>query len=468
MIYVSKLMLPSPKEEDYFIEHENRTCFGTFYPFKIFPRKELREVKFDTITIFYGGNGSGKSTLINVMARKMKAVRYSDFNDAPFFDTYVEKCYIEYYKRPRNSCVLTSDDVFDYVLNARMVNENIDDRRNAIIENYIKIHDEYRKNSDIAKLHGLDDFERWKEVSHVLSPKKSMSSLVKQKVERDVNLGSNGETAIQYFIDRMDDPGVYFLDEPENSLSIEFQMQLVEYILATARATGTQFIIATHSPIFLSIKNARIYNLDAYPVETCDWTELPNVRKYYDFFMEHREEFERNSETEEEDNYEEPPSKLIGAAYSARLDAYSIGTMCLLAEICGLSTELAKRATDIAANPDLNEDAVAELLEELKEQYLENRDDEAEFVFEDARTFGIRKDSPYRPALMQMINYLSDEVRIPENDQVLIVYQLDTEEKIKRWFDWIECHSDEENGIFVSAREIVRASTKIGKGIDPD
>ena len=292
MIYITKLGLPSLKQEIQYIQFENRTYLGTFYPFKIFADKGLEEVLFDTITIFYGGNGSGKSTLINVLARKMQSIRYSDFNDAPLFDTYTNMSRIEYYRKPPNSYVLTSDDVFDYVLNARNVNEKLEERRNEIVDRYFQVHEEYRNNPQIRNLQGIDDFERWKEVSHILSPKKSMSSMVRKKVERSVDLGSNGETAMQYFVDRMDEPGVYLLDEPENSVSIDFQMQLVEYILATSVATRTQFVIATHSPIFLSIPNARIYNLDAYPVETCEWTELPNVRKYYDFFMQHKHEFE--------------------------------------------------------------------------------------------------------------------------------------------------------------------------------
>lgn len=69
---------------------------------------------------------------------------------------------------------------------------------------------------------------------------------------RDINLHSNGETAMRFFIDRIDEDAVYFLDDPENSLSVEFQIELAEYIEATGRATRSQFIIATHSPIFLS------------------------------------------------------------------------------------------------------------------------------------------------------------------------------------------------------------------------
>ena len=75
MIYVKRLTLPSEIAEIEFMKHEQRTCFHTFYPFKIFPDKGLRHVEFEPVTMFYGGNGSGKSTLLNVLARKMGAVR---------------------------------------------------------------------------------------------------------------------------------------------------------------------------------------------------------------------------------------------------------------------------------------------------------------------------------------------------------------------------------------------------------
>lgn len=292
MIYIKRLNLPSQASEDAFTSSEMRTCFPSFYPFKIFPMKELDGVEFDTITMFYGGNGSGKSTLINVLARKMNAVRFSDFNDAPFFDDFVNLCRAEYYRKPEVSYTLSSDDVFDYVLRARTVNENIDDQRNACFYKYADVQKEAMRNPQIRNLRGLKDFDRWKEAMEILSPKRSQSRYIRNHVARDIDLFSNGETALRYFLERIDGDAVYLLDEPENSLSVAFQLQLCEYIEATARATRSQFIIATHSPILLSMEGARIYNLDEYPADVCRWTELPNVRKYFDFFMEHREEFE--------------------------------------------------------------------------------------------------------------------------------------------------------------------------------
>lgn len=292
MIYVRRFTLPSEVAEIEVIKNEKRTCFGTFYPFKIFPDKGLHTVTFDNVTMFYGGNGSGKSTLINVMARKMSAVRYSDFNDAPLFDRFVGMCSADYAKVPRASYVLTSDDVFDYVLGARSINERIDDRRGELFDRYVSVHHEMMRDPEIGHLHGMDDYERWKEVREIISPKKSQSSYIKKRVVQDVDLHSNGETAMRYFIDRIDGDAVYFLDEPENSLSIALQIELTQYIAATARATRSQFIIATHSPVFLSMHGARIYNLDEYPASVCKWTELPNVRRYFDFFMEHKQEFD--------------------------------------------------------------------------------------------------------------------------------------------------------------------------------
>ena len=292
MIYVKRLTLPSEIAEIGFIEHEQRTCFNTFYPFKIFPDKGLRRVDFEPVTMFYGGNGSGKSTLLNVLARKMHAVRYSEFNDAPFFDTFVGMCEVDYAKIPRASYVLTSDDVFDYALKARSINEGIDDQRNELFDKYVSIHAEMVRNPEIGRLGGLDDYERWREVREILSPRKTQSKYVKKRVANDIDLCSNGETAMRYFLDRIDEDAVYFLDEPENSLSIERQIELADYVQATARATRSQFIIATHSPVFLAMQGAKIYNLDDYPASVCNWTELPNVRRYFDFFMDHRHEFD--------------------------------------------------------------------------------------------------------------------------------------------------------------------------------
>ena len=60
-----------------------------------------------------------------------------------------------------------------------------------------------------------------------------------------------------------------------------------EFVNATGAMFGSQFIIATHSPFLLSMKGAKIYDLDENPVDVKRWTELENVRAYYDFFKKY-------------------------------------------------------------------------------------------------------------------------------------------------------------------------------------
>ena len=39
------------------------------------------------------------------------------------------------------------------------------------------------------------------------------------------------------------------------------------------------------------MKSAKIYDLDEDPVDVKPWTELKNIRVYYEFFQKHEREF---------------------------------------------------------------------------------------------------------------------------------------------------------------------------------
>ena len=60
-----------------------------------------------------------------------------------------------------------------------------------------------------------------------------------------------------------------------------------------ARYLSIQFIVATHSPFMLEILNAKIYNLDTKDYKVQKWSELENVRYFYDFFISRKNEFEK-------------------------------------------------------------------------------------------------------------------------------------------------------------------------------
>lgn len=292
MLYIERFSLPSDYTEIQFIRFENRTCFNTMYPFKIFPDKELEHINFSPVTIFYGGNGSGKTTLLNVIAQKLSAARQSEFNNSPLFSEYVNYCRYELTKRPLEIRYISSDDVFDFVLDLRNINEGIDTRREEVSETYFELKSKIFDPEE-RRFKGLDDYDRWKEIHDAAAKKNSLSKYVKKNVGKNLDMCSNGETAMKFFVERIGENALYLLDEPENSLSIKLQKELANFIFDSARFFGCQFIIASHSPIFLSMKNARIYNLDSVPVKTCDWTELENVRAYFDFFEQHRAEFSK-------------------------------------------------------------------------------------------------------------------------------------------------------------------------------
>ena len=281
--YVKRLSLVSESEEDRFLLFQKRTCFSGVYPFKIFPAKGIEEIELAPITILYGGNGSGKTTLLNILAEKAGVIRHSAFNGSAFFPEYIKRCRLYSDSLPKNSQILTSDDVFDYLLNIRYLNDGIDTRRNELFEDYLD-----RKYAH-HQLKSLSEYDDWKESYDTKT--KSQSQFVRDRLMRNVDMFSNGQSAMKYFTDRISEDSLYLLDEPENSLSIELQQELCEYLQASARHFGCQFVIATHSPVLLSMKDTLIYDLDSNPVQTRKWTELENVRRYFDFFEKHRDLF---------------------------------------------------------------------------------------------------------------------------------------------------------------------------------
>ena len=283
MIYLRNFSFPSEDREYNFILDEKRTCFDTFYPFKILSKNDFTEIDFEPVTILYGGNGSGKSTALNVIAEKIEASRDTIFNKSNFFKDYVDMCDMDEVKITEIKRIITSDDVFDYILNLRNLNEGIDNKRENLFGDYLDA-----KYSGF-KMKSLEDYEELKKVNSARS--KTMSKFIRKNLMSNVRLYSNGESAYRYFIEKITENGLYILDEPENSLSPKRQIELMSFIEDSARFFGCQFIISTHSPFLLAIKGAKIYDLDESPVSVKSWTSLENVRTYYEFFKSHDSEF---------------------------------------------------------------------------------------------------------------------------------------------------------------------------------
>lgn len=285
MLYLSRFSFPDEDMEYQFILRQKRTCYDSIYPFKVLSNIQLSKISFEPITILCGGNGSGKTTALNIIAETLSIERDSLYNRSNFFEDYIKMC--DYHVSNsifKDSRVVTSDDVFDYVLSLRSINEGIDVRRDELLEDYLD-----SKYSDFH-FRTLKDYDKLKKVN--LTRRTTQSQYVRKSVMDNIRENSNGESAFRYFTERIDRRGLYLLDEPENSLSPQRQIELIEYIENSARFFQSQFIIATHSPFLLSLKGAKIYDLNQPPASAKSWTQLDIVRKYYDFFKTHSREFE--------------------------------------------------------------------------------------------------------------------------------------------------------------------------------
>ena len=284
MIYLEYFTFPdSDREFDFFV-NQKRTCYDSFYPFQILSRHHLHRIDFEPVTILYGGNGSGKTTVLNVIGEKLQLSRDSVFNKSNFFQDYLDLCDYQLKGRiPVNSRVITSDDVFDYMLNIRSMNEGIDRKKESLFEDYLDA-----KYADF-QMRSLDDYERLKKVTK--ARRLTQSRYVRSELMDNIREYSNGESAFIYFSDKVTENGLFLLDEPENSLSPARQQELVKFLEDSARFFGCQFVISTHSPFLLAMRDAKIYDLDEDPADVKRWTELENVRTYYTFFRDHCDEF---------------------------------------------------------------------------------------------------------------------------------------------------------------------------------
>lgn len=288
---------------DYFTK---RTCIHNYYPANVLTKLDINDIELSDITIFYGNNGSGKSTLLNLLAERINATRETRFfKDEEWvvgpgggslhklFDECVQAMdvFLEIgedgkpISLPFHLKMITSEDIFKRLDSQKEFNQ-------AVVSKTQEVKQEGKQLlKDGYYYRGMQDFERLKDYNTMRSsPKRYISS----KVARKKLQYSNGETALKYYMEKIENDGIYFLDEPENCLSPLYQMELRDFILSSSRYCNCQFIIASHSPFFLSLDGAKVYNLDKHPVVNEAWYTLENSLVWYNFFKEYQDVFENN------------------------------------------------------------------------------------------------------------------------------------------------------------------------------
>lgn len=87
---------------------------------------------------------------------------------------------------------------------------------------------------------------------------------------------SHGESFLSLF-NSFQSSGLYLMDEPEAALSPQRQLSLLS-ILHDQSSKGSQFIIATHSPILLGMPGARLLSFDDARIDVCLYEQTASYR----------------------------------------------------------------------------------------------------------------------------------------------------------------------------------------------
>ena len=209
------------------------------YPFNIDVVKNFDELEFKSpVTFFVGENGVGKSTFIESIAVSLglpaeggtENFRYNTKNTTSNLSDYLT---VSTYNKPKLKFFLRAESFYNF-------------------------------SSEVQRLVEEDGF---------YSLYKSYGG--------NLHECSHGESFLKLVQNKFRDHGLYILDEPEAALSPQRQMALLCLIDDLVKQ-GSQFIIATHSPILISYRNGVILDLDNNFKEI-DYkdTDIYNLYKMY-------------------------------------------------------------------------------------------------------------------------------------------------------------------------------------------
>lgn len=191
--------------------------------------KDLKTLDFNSnVTFFVGENGSGKSTLLEAMAIA------SGFNPEGGTKNYSFSTYDSH------------SELYDAI---RVVRGS----RKAHWGYFLRAESFY----NVATME-----ERYADEGHE-----------SQKYHEK----SHGESFLALAQNQLRPGGLYFFDEPEAALSPQRQLTLLTEIYNCA-ADGSQFIIATHSPILLGMPGAEILSFDSGVIHPCEYKDTESYQ----------------------------------------------------------------------------------------------------------------------------------------------------------------------------------------------
>jgi predicted ATPase len=232
------------------------------YPFNIPSFLKLQTLNLNQpITIFVGENGSGKSTLLKAIAYYNDSINVSkhDMSSAYFSDSkeLSKHMKLTYHVKTRSGFFFSGEDFITYINNLKALREQLQ-------HDIAEIKEEFKDKNDYA-------------LTLALGPLRSQLAELQNTYDGDLEHRSHGEGFLQFFKARMHKKGLYLLDEPETPLSAINQYQLVVLLTDLARS-GSQVIIATHSPILMALPQATIYQFDEQGIHQVQYEDIESVQ----------------------------------------------------------------------------------------------------------------------------------------------------------------------------------------------
>ncbi len=271
MVYLSSFKLSDRQMKD-----------PNIYPYSVFRSRSIAPFVFSPVTVLYGNNGSGKSTILNIIALclSLKGREYptsNSFGRVDYLGLFCRECSYDLGEYEDGQPVRKIPGCSRYIKSEDILYEIKKVEQKHVLEDGL-VYDLMREKEFSGKK--AEEFLKSREMWDLME----RISFAQEKY-------SNGETALMLLDDLIQPDGLYLLDEPEVSLAPQNQVKTAEQINRMAQLLGCQFIVATHSPFMLGTLHGRIYDLDSPDVDIREWTDLENVRYFFDFFQKHAEAF---------------------------------------------------------------------------------------------------------------------------------------------------------------------------------
>ncbi len=250
------------------IRRRSDACVDDAFPWSVPALVSLESLRFSSsVTFLMGENGSGKSTFLEALAVAVGAVTVGAEDAAE--DTTLsgarrlaETFVTSQRGRPHTKMFFRAEDAFGFT-------RRIEREMNAI-------------NAEADKLladEKAGPVARRRAAGFVRAQRGALAA----RYGKDPHAFSHGETFLGILRQRLVPCGLYLLDEPETPLSPTRVLALLILIHDAVRA-GSQFVIATHSPILAALPDAEILLFDDDgKLRATAHAELEHVRVTRDF-----------------------------------------------------------------------------------------------------------------------------------------------------------------------------------------